>query len=29
VYLPALDPGTYPFFDDFHHDAGQGMITAQ
>jgi cupredoxin-like protein len=29
VYLPALDPGTYPYFDDFHHDSGQGTITAR
>ena len=29
VYLPALDPGTYRFFDDFHHDAGNGTITAK
>jgi hypothetical protein len=29
VYLPALDPGTYTFFDDFHHDTGNGRITAK
>ena len=29
VYLPALDPGSYPYFDDFHHDSGQGTITAR
>jgi hypothetical protein len=29
VYLPALDPGTYPYFDDFHHAMGQGTITAR
>ena len=29
VYLPALDPGSYKFFDDFHHGAGEGTITAQ
>jgi hypothetical protein len=29
VRLPKLDPGQYHFFDDFHHDAGQGTITAQ
>ena len=29
VYLPALDPGTYEFFDDFHRDAGTGTIQAR
>lgn len=29
VILPRLDPGEYHFFDDFHHDAGQGTITAR
>ena len=29
VYLPALDPGSYKFFDDFHHGAGEGTITAR
>jgi Cupredoxin-like domain len=29
VYLPALDPGSYKYFDDFHHDAGEGTITAK
>lgn len=29
VYLPALKPGRYPFFDDFHHDRSQGAIVAQ
>jgi hypothetical protein len=29
VYLPALDPGTYPYLDDFHPDSGQGTITAR
>jgi hypothetical protein len=29
VYLPALDAGSYKFFDDFHHDAGEGTITAK
>jgi heme/copper-type cytochrome/quinol oxidase subunit 2 len=29
VYLPALDPGKYPFFDDFHHDTPEGAIVAQ
>jgi Cupredoxin-like domain len=29
VYLPALAPGRYPFFDDFHHDSTQGAIVAE
>jgi hypothetical protein len=29
VYLPPLDPGSYKFFDDFHHGAGEGTITAR
>jgi plastocyanin len=29
VYLPALDKGTYKFFDDFHRDAGEGVLTAR
>jgi hypothetical protein len=29
VYLPALDPGSYKYFDDFHHDTGEGTITAK
>jgi hypothetical protein len=29
VYLPALDPGSYKFFDDFHQGAGEGTITAK
>jgi hypothetical protein len=29
VYLPALKPGRYPFFDDFHRDTAQGAIVAQ
>jgi cupredoxin-like protein len=29
VFIPPLQPGTYKFFDDFHHDAGEGAITAQ
>lgn len=29
VYLPALEPGTYKFFDDFHRDAGRGAIQAR
>jgi len=26
VYLPALAPGSYKFFDDFHHDTPEGTI---
>jgi len=29
VYLPPLNPGSYKFFDDFHHSAGEGTITAK
>jgi len=29
VYLPALDPGSYKFFDDLHHGAAEGTITAK
>ncbi len=29
VILPRLDPGQYHFFDDFHHETGQGTITAR
>ena len=29
VYLPSLNPGTYHFFDDLHHDVGQGTLTAK
>jgi hypothetical protein len=29
VFLPALDPGSYKFFDDLHHGAGEGTITAK
>ncbi len=29
VILPKLDPGEYHFFDDFHHETGQGTITAR
>ncbi len=29
VFIPALAPGNYPFFDDFHHDAPQGVIVAK
>lgn len=29
VYLPALAPGSYGVFDDFHRDAGRGTIQAR
>jgi hypothetical protein len=29
VRLPALSPGTYDFYDDFHQDVPQGIITAK
>jgi len=29
VYLDPLDPGTYPFFDDFHRDTTTGKIIAK
>jgi hypothetical protein len=29
VYLPALSPGRYPFFDDFHRDTPEGAIIAR
>ncbi len=29
VFLPALSPGTYHFFDDFHHDVPQGTLIAK
>jgi len=29
VFLPALAPGSYPFFDDFHRDTAEGAIVAQ
>lgn len=29
VILPKLEPGEYHFFDDFHHEIGQGTITAR
>jgi len=29
VHHPALDPGSCKYFDDFHHDVGQGTITAK
>ena len=29
VYIPALPPGTYPFFDDFSHAAVKGEIVSR
>ena len=29
VFIPALAPGDYDFFDDFHHDAPKGVIVAK
>lgn len=29
VFLPSLSPGTYHFFDDFHHDVPQGTLIAK
>ena len=29
VYIPALAPGTYKFFDDFHPDTPEGTIVAK
>jgi Cupredoxin-like domain len=29
VFIPALAPGNYEFFDDFHHDAPKGVIVAK
>ncbi len=29
VNMPALSPGTYKFFDDFHHDTPEGAIVAK
>jgi Cupredoxin-like domain len=29
VRLPALSPGTYEFYDDFHQDVPQGSIVAK
>lgn len=29
VNLPALNPGTYDFYDDFHQDVPQGSIVAK
>lgn len=29
VLMPALGPGTYKFFDDFHHDTPEGVIVVK
>jgi heme/copper-type cytochrome/quinol oxidase subunit 2 len=29
VYLPALKPGSYPFFDDFHRETPEGALVAK
>lgn len=29
VYIGPLDPGTYPFFGDFHQDTAKGRIVAK
>jgi len=29
VFIDALDPGSYPFFDDFHRDTTTGKIIAK
>ncbi len=29
VFIPSLSPGTYHFFDDFHHEAGEGTLVAK
>jgi heme/copper-type cytochrome/quinol oxidase subunit 2 len=29
VYIPALAPGSYPFFDDFSHGATSGAIVSR
>lgn len=29
VLIPALAPGSYTFFDDFHHDTPEGSIVAK
>ncbi len=29
VHIPALSPGSYDFYDDFHQDVPQGSITAK
>ncbi|MGH7767722.1 MAG: cupredoxin domain-containing protein [Candidatus Binatia bacterium] len=29
IAMPALKPGSYDFYDDFHQDVSQGIITAK
>ena len=29
VFIPSLSPGTYHFFDDFHHETGEGTLIAR
>ncbi len=29
VHMPSLAPGSYPFFDDFHHEVPKGLIVSQ
>ena len=29
VHMPSLAPGAYKFFDDFHRDVPEGVITAK
>ena len=29
VFLPALSPGSYDFYDDFHQDVPEGVIIAK
>ena len=29
VYMPALAPGTYKIFDDFHHDTPEAALVAK
>ena|ERR1700730_572068 len=29
VHMPSLSPGSYQFFDDFHHEVPKGLIVSQ
>jgi hypothetical protein len=29
VHMPSLAPGSYQFFDDFHHEVPKGVIVSQ
>ncbi len=29
VHMPSLAPGSYQFFDDFHHEVPKGLIVSQ